>query len=238
MDERVLAAAENDARWCDLVCRAHGISTATQPGHWVALRRPPAVFPDAVTLLPSATAADVLRSAQDDSGCSVRDSFAALDLASLGFDELSEAQWLFRAPALPTVTAAALWSDVETGEELAEWAQAAGASDTYRRELLGEASVRFLALRGKDGLRAGAVATWSASVVGVTIVFTRKLTAHEAWKGLATAVAGHFPAVPLVCRAQGEGRKAALAHGFVETGPLRVWRRPVEGAASQSPGAG
>jgi len=30
----------------------------------------------------------------------------------------------------------------------------------------------------------------------------------------------------------GEAREAALAHGFLETGPLRVWRRPGEGAAT------
>jgi len=58
------------------------------------------------------------------------------------------------------------------------------------------------------------------------------MTAHEAWSSLATEVAGHFPALPLVGYEQGEAREAALAHGFVETGPLRVWRRPGESAAA------
>jgi hypothetical protein len=227
VDERVLAAAGTEAQWCDLVCRSHGISTAIQPGHWAASRRPPAALPDAVTLLPSAAAADVLGSVQEGSGASVTDSFAALDLASRGFEEQSAAQWLFRAPALPTVTVAAIWSDVETEQELADWAHAAGAPDAFRPELLGEASVRFLSVRGRFDARAGAIATRSAAVVGVTIAFATKMSHHEVWKGLANTLGGHFPAVPLVCRGQGEGRRAALAHGFVEIGPLRVWQRPV-----------
>ena len=39
VDDRVLAAADNNARWCDQICRLPGIPTATEPGYWVARRR-------------------------------------------------------------------------------------------------------------------------------------------------------------------------------------------------------
>ena len=39
VDDRVLAAADNNARWCDQICRLHRIPTATEPGYWVARRR-------------------------------------------------------------------------------------------------------------------------------------------------------------------------------------------------------
>jgi hypothetical protein len=70
VDDRVLWAAANNARWCDLVCRSHGIPTAMHPGVWVALRRAPELYPDAVTLLPGVVAEDALRSAPDGPGCS------------------------------------------------------------------------------------------------------------------------------------------------------------------------
>ena len=92
----MISAAENNGRWCDQVCRSQGIPTAMRRTHWVALERSPELYPDAVTLLPDATAEEVLASTQAGPGCSVKDSFAALDLATLGFEELFEARWIYR----------------------------------------------------------------------------------------------------------------------------------------------
>ena len=227
MDERVLAAAENHATWCDRVCRSRGVATAMQNDHWAALERPPAPLPDVVTLVPDADAGAVLERAQDGPGCSVTDSFARLDLAPLGFEEIAGAQWIHRPPALPTTTAAAIWSLVETEEELAAWALASGREATFGPELLRDDSVRVLAAHGRLGVRAGAVVSRSDSVVGVIDVFTTKaMDDVEAWATLPTAIAGFFVMVPLVGWVGPEQRDAALVYGFVETGPLRVWRRP------------
>jgi hypothetical protein len=227
MDERVLAAAENHAAWCDLACRSRGIATAMDDDHWVALQRPPDRIPDVVTLLPSADAEAVLQRAQDGPGCAVTDSFARLDLGRLGFEEIAGAQWVHRPPALPTVTAAAIWSVVETEEELDAWALASGREPTFGPQLLRDDAVRVLAARGRLGVRAGAVASRSGSVVGVIDVFTTKaMDDVEAWATLPTAIAGFFFGLPLVGWVGPEQREAALVYGFVETGPLRVWRRP------------
>jgi transposase-like protein len=61
MDARAVAAVRNNAEWCDAVCRAHGITTSFDPHVWVALRRSPPMYPDAVTLTECASASDVLR---------------------------------------------------------------------------------------------------------------------------------------------------------------------------------
>ena len=226
MDERVLAAAENYATWCDRACRSRGVATAMQTDHWVALQRPPEGVPDAVTLRESADADAVLQRAQEGPGCSVTDSFAQLDLAGRGFEEIAEAQWFHRAPALPTVTAAAIWSLVETDEELEAGALGSGREATFGPELLRDDSVRVLAAHGRFGVRAGAVVSQSGSVVGVIDVFTTKaMDDVEAWKTLPTAVAGFFTQVPLVGCVGPEQRDTALGAGFVETGALRVWRR-------------
>ena len=227
MDERVLAAAENDAAWCDLACRSRGVPTAMQNDHWVALQRPPDGVPDVVTLRPGADADAVLQRAQDGPGCSVRDSFAQLDLAARGFEEAAAAQWVHRKPALPTVTAAAIWEVVETDEQLEAWALASGREVPFGPELLRDDSVRVLGAYGRLGVRAGAVAYRSGSVVGVIDVFTTKaMDDVEAWATLPTAIGGFFYGLPLVGWVGAEQRDAALVYGFVETGPLRVWRRP------------
>ena len=228
MDDRVRCAAANNARWCDLVCRSHAIPTATQPGLWVALRRAPELYPDAVTLVPGVSAEVVVRSAQDGPGCSIKDSFADLELGRLGFDELFQAQWIFREPALPSKEAALAWSIVETNHALAEWAEAPGLSGTIRSELLRDSSVRILAARAPDGTKRGAIANQSASVVGVSNVFTTTGAVDEVWAGIANAVAAVFPSLPLVGYERGEHLQAALAAGFTAIGSLRVWlRRPV-----------
>jgi hypothetical protein len=65
VDDRLLAGADNNARWGDLTCRLHGIPTKTEPGSWVARRRSPDLYPDAVTLLPHAAAEDKEATAQE-----------------------------------------------------------------------------------------------------------------------------------------------------------------------------
>lgn len=85
--------AEN-AQWCDLVCP--GVFGARA---WTSLARPPQYYPDAVTLTPDATAADVLPYVDGSPGCSVKDSFATLDLP--GFSVLFEATWIACGPGVP-----------------------------------------------------------------------------------------------------------------------------------------
>ena len=65
-------------------------------------------------------------------GASVKDSYATLDLARHGFDELFEARWITHDPS----PAHSNWTVVQTAEELAEWTDAADLSNTLTPELL------------------------------------------------------------------------------------------------------
>jgi hypothetical protein len=224
MDDRVAAAADNNARWCDIVCRSHGIATALMPGHWVARQRAPKFFPDAVTCSADALPADVLELADDGPGCTVKDSFAALELAALGFEVLFEAQWIFREPQ-PATAASAPWSIVETEADLIEWTAAFGDSATLLPELLRDASVRILAARDRDGIAAGAIANRTGSVVGVSNVFTTSIAPDEAWSGLARALTDGSRSSAFVGYEHGEALDGALAAGFEPIGPLRIWLR-------------
>ncbi|MGW3996676.1 hypothetical protein ACWEF6_24585 [Amycolatopsis sp. NPDC004772] len=85
--------AEN-AAWCDLVCGGE-----FGPRAWTSPSRAPEFYPDAVTLAPDATAADILPFVDGSAGCSVKDSFATLALP--GFSVLFEATWIACGPGVP-----------------------------------------------------------------------------------------------------------------------------------------
>ncbi|WP_345409993.1 hypothetical protein [Nonomuraea salmonea] len=95
----VIAAARDNAAWCDLMCRAHGRPGMFAGVAWTNPVRTPPFYPDAVTLSPLATATDVLPHIDAGSGASVKDSFATLDLP--GFEVLFEAHWIHRPAPRP-----------------------------------------------------------------------------------------------------------------------------------------
>ncbi len=143
IDERVLAAARNNAAWCDAVCRAHGGVTRMTARLWWNEHESPPFYPRVVTLDPAATADDLRVLAEHDAtgaegaegaegaaaakgaegaDCAVKDGFAALDLAAQGFDPLFEARWIWRDPGPKSGASLALrWRVVATPDELAAW---------------------------------------------------------------------------------------------------------------------
>ncbi len=99
MTSDALAAADNNARWCDAVCRSHGLATRFTGDLWIAPEGSPRFYPDAVTLAPGASVADLL--AHVPRAESVKDSFAGLDLEPEGFGVLFDACWIAqRSPLL------------------------------------------------------------------------------------------------------------------------------------------
>jgi hypothetical protein len=223
-----VAPPPNNAEWCDLVCRLHGVPTAVEGGLWVARRRPPPLYPDAVTLRGGMSAAAVAAAVGDADEVSVKDSYADLGLAPYGFEVLFSARWIRREP--PRMRAAAAgWAVVDGRDELAEWCAAHGSAETFGPGILEDPSVAFVAARhGDDGrVLGGAIANRSAEVVGVSNVFTGPLPAAAAWADIARVVGSRFPGVPLVGYERGADLAAALAGGFADVAPLRVWvRRP------------
>jgi hypothetical protein len=219
MDARLPWAVRNNANWCDLVCRSHRIKTSFRPDLWATAERPPQFYPDAITLRPRLAEADVLSAISPGPGASVKDSFATLDLADHGYHELFEARWITHDPS----AAPSDWTVAQTGEELAEWTQAAGQMNILGPELLHHAGVRFLAAHDEDGISAGAVANLTGPVVGVSNVFTTTIGEDEAWAGIPAAVNAVFPSVALVGYEHDTSLRATTAAGFRDLGPLRVW---------------
>jgi hypothetical protein len=240
MDARAALAARNNAEWCDLVCRTHGVAGQFDEDAWVSPRRTPPLYPDAVSLSARATPGVLLDRVDRSPGCSIKDSFASLDLSTDGFRMLFEAEWIHRAPAGQSASVPLRWSLVRTPDELRAWSAAHGAGDLFRPALLDDPTVAILAAHAdgtiaggtiaESAIAAGVIANRSAAVVGVSNLFTAAGTGDawepgDVWAGAVAAITARFPGAPLVGYESGDSLAAAHRAGFTSTGPLRIWWR-------------
>ncbi len=226
MDPRLVAAVHNNACWCDIVCRSHGLPTVLSKQMWMAPDGSPRLYPDAVTLAPRLAADFVLNQIDTGPGCSVKDSFADLDLSEHGFIRLFDARWLFRAPASPRTRPRLGWQRIASDAELERWAVAADLEGIIRPELLRDPTVRVLAVRDEHAVMTGAIINRTGATVGLSNVFTTATGPASAWRDLPAAVCDVFAGVPIVGYEHGNALAAAAESGFEPIAPLRVWLKP------------
>ncbi|MGW5847323.1 hypothetical protein ACWFQ8_05010 [Streptomyces sp. NPDC055254] len=243
IDARLRRAVLNNAGWCHAVCAAHGLPGGFGDGAavWASAERTPPLYPDAITLDASVSAEGVLLGIDTDgSGCSVKDSFARLDLDGDGFEVIVEAQWIHRPAGAPVPAAAdggdggdggdedLVWSRVGSPAELEAWEAAWGGEEStglFRPELLRE-DIAFLAGRSGGRIVAGAVGSLGSGVVGVSNLFTdEEERADAVWAAVLARVTALWPDADVVGYESGDDLDAALRHGFAPLGPLRVWLR-------------
>ena len=183
---------------------------------WTTPSRSPQYYPDAVTLDRAVTVDEVLARVDAGPGCSVKDSFATLDLAPHGFDVLFEAEWIERpAGAEPPPPAhEARWRRVDDRRELqaweAAWAGASGSRSIFRPALLDHPEVAVLAGRARELVVAGAVLNRAAGAVGLTNVFARDGDLRGAWSAAVAAAVELFPNDSIVGYESGDD--LGLAH--------------------------
>lgn len=213
-------AAANNAAWCASMCRAHDIETSNDGRVWRGPVRTPLYYPDAVTLVPGLAAEEVLAGVDASPGCSVKDSFADLDLSAHGFEVLFDAEWIARpAVALPAGDSL----EWRASTDLTAWETAWSSGETpglFTARLLDDPTVLVVEGRDDDGaIAAGAVLNRSGAEVGVSNVF------GDGFAGAVRAAADLLGAASLVGYESGEDLDAALRVGFRSLGPLRVWLR-------------
>ncbi|TGB06280.1 hypothetical protein [Streptomyces sp. MZ04] len=240
-ERAVRAAVRNNAEWCDAVCRAHAVPGEFGGEAWTSARRTPPLYPDAVTLTPDASPGDLVSRIDTGSpGCSVKDSFARLDLAPLGFWVLFEAQWIHRpADKAGAVGKAGMspsqyvsWGPLADADALpaweTAWADGEEGGGLFRAELLSDDTMFLAGASAAGEIVAGAVVSRSESVVGVSNLFARGDAPggeESAWAGCLAEVARLWPGLPVVGYESGESLDAAVRAGFTPIGPLRVWLR-------------
>ena len=124
----------------------------------------------------------MLRSIDDSRGCSIKDSFASVDLSGDGFRLLFEAEWIHREPPRDPGKPLLSWSVVREADELSVWATAHGGGEIFGPDLLDDPAVATLAAHDGGGLVAGVIGNRSASVAGLSNLFVRNADSGRVWR--------------------------------------------------------
>ncbi len=225
-------AAANNAELCDVVCRTHGLAGRFDDDAWTSRTRTPPLYPDAVTLVPECSVPELLARVDPSPGCSIKDSFASLDLAPFGFRALFDAQWIARAPSTAApVAAGERWTVVREQDAFATWEQAwrgdDGLPDVLLVDLLSQDSLSVVAEVVGGRVVAGALLNRSSEVVGISNFFDAG-GSSSSWEGCVAFAATLFPESTLVGYEAGNALGAVRTVGFDAPGRLRVWIHDVE----------
>jgi len=186
-------------------------------------------YPDAVYLLPEIDLEQLMAAIDTGEGCSVKDSFARLDLTVAGFQPLFRAEWLVRDSPEAGATDrrwSALTSEKQLAEWEAAWAESPEGSGFFRPALLADATVGVLAAFDGDRVVAGAVANRSATAIGLSNVFDTGGDLESAWFGAASAARARWGHMPIVSYDSGPSLEAAHGAGYRSIGELVVWLKP------------
>ncbi len=188
------------------ICEARGSPGEFSATLWLHRQGTPPFYPDVVTLTGSDTASEqeeaiavLVRSRKGE--WSVKDSYAALDLAPLGFEVLFEAEWIgIEADHIPAAQEQPLtWKRIATAQELQDWERAWGAgapSQTphiFVEPLLRNPDIVFLAAFDGDALCGGGILNRQADVVGHSNVFAIRKRERTIRTGLLQKAAEIFP---------------------------------------------
>ena len=243
MTSKYLAlAAQNNAHWCDAVCRAHDLPGEFHEELWLTRRGTPRFYPDVVTTAgaeaaPAQTAAiaDLVMSNRQREWF-VKDSFNCLRLQTLGFRPLFDAEWIAMSGARSDVVhhqSGHRPTIVSDEDGLTAWEQSwAGANAAasgpqtrvFKPRLLADDNIRFVSIKGADGGDGGGILNRGANVVGLTNLFGSKL--DRVWRDLIVLASEIFPGAPLVGYEHGDDLSLAKLAGFEAIGHLRIWRLP------------
>ena len=225
------AAVANNALWCDAVCRSHGYPGVFSARLWINVDHGLDFYPNAITLCPDVSAAEIAAVRDLSRRYAVKDSFALLDLVPDGFKLLFEAEWITRTPAPAEPGQPGLsWGTVTDAGELGRWEAAWAQGDTaggplFRPELLTDPRCAILACRRDGDLVAGIIAYTAARVTGISNLFGAGLGAGQLWASALQAVTALRPHLPIVGYEHGIDLTAARQAGCQALGPLRVWIR-------------
>src|SRR5215468_10079713 len=182
-------AARNNALWCDAVCRAHDRPGEFHESLWLTRLGAPRFYPDAVTLSgvesapPQIETIAALVGSTREREWAVKDSFQSLELNSLGFETLFDAEWIAMCAPPPDLKPAAEYRSarVTSKAELIAWEQAwageavnaAAISEPrlFKPRLLADTNNVFVSIQGDGGIVGGGILNRGADVVGLSNLF-------------------------------------------------------------------
>jgi len=155
--------------------------------------------------------------------CSIKDSFADLDLTPYGFQPLFEATWISRVAPVRAGPGNG-WAIVSEPEEVDSWLQACGLGDVLTVAFARDPSVRVAQFKPAGRVLAGGVLNGTGSVVGLSNVFSLDGSLNP-WEELTALCSEVFPGRPIVGYERADDLKAAIMSGFEPVGALIVWQQ-------------
>ena len=236
MSWQTSACVSNSLGWYEAILRPHGVMGAIASGVWTCRQRVPPYYSNAITVDSSDPAAqtEVLRELAKDlrRPFSVKDSFAALELAPLGLRPLFDAEWMWRDPSAGPLEGGRRdldWRRVTNIEELDEWEAAwrlnGSPADTrvFLPDLLATGDVVLLAGHQGDRIVAGCAANHTPGVVGFSNFFAEDADREPVVASALGAVLLLAPGVPVVGYDRGDDLAHAKRLGFRTVGELQIW---------------
>ncbi len=227
------AAVRNNAFWCDAVCKALGLPGEFTATVWFHRRGTPPFYPDVVTLTEAdgETTEAIATLVNDDTrDWAVKDSYAALDLAPLGFRMLFEAEWIgIRNPV--SAPSPITWQRMRNAADFSrweqEWEKANGpvTQKIFAEPLLADPEIAFLLAFENGRPLGGGILNLHAGAVGLSNLFAEGGRGEDIRRGLIGQAAALYPREPLVGYEHGDDLDEALRTGFELLGTLRVWLR-------------
>lgn len=220
-------AAATNAAWCAAVCASHGIATRVDAHRWWAPQRTPDLYPDAQTLTSGVSTNALVAGIDVSSGCAVKDSFADVDLAQMGFAVLFEARWLWFQHVGAAVGSSS-GDVVSSAADFDRWTAAWGSShpgdarSPWRLPLLHQPGVHLFSwAAGGNAVTAGCAVFVGTSAATVSNTFA--VPGHPGPS--ATDVLGAAASVADGRPLTGYDPSRSSRASAVDLGPLRVWTR-------------
>lgn len=237
MDKSILRTAiQNNALWCDLVCRAHNSEGEFFDAFWVNSDEVPLLYPNFITLQPFKNHKERLEQLsvflQENENCSisVKDSYKELAIENWNMKKIIEDDWIWLALEKKSSVPKNKWKKVSTKRELAMWTAAWSDEDrdleeTFPSLLLEEGDVYFLGEFNNSQITKGAIVFQTDDSIGVSNVFSQNSTDSIFWRELVDNMRFNFPDTLLVGYETGKSLACALDAGFESCGKLSVWAR-------------
>jgi hypothetical protein len=233
MSKLLEQAALNNAELCELICSSNGIRGSFHEDYWFSKHNVSNYYPDFVTLKKDIDQQKLnlkLSSYSQPRIWTLKDSFNMLDLLSLNFKVLFDANWITLSRTSSSINSTdAVWRQIETEESLIDWEKAWRhnwrplQTVLFRSTLLQKSSIAFYAAYKKDEIVAGFIVNQSNGVVGLSNIFTPSTNVQNYWNEAVNIIQKSYPKIPIVGYERGDELVTALTCGFEVIGQLRVW---------------
>jgi len=174
-------AINNNAQWCMRMWQSHGLKVEKFEGLVYCPSKTPDFYPNIVTIQKGARRSEQLISdlitQNNDQKISIKDSFAELDLHSLNFKRLFDAQWLyFSNPPAQIQQSNLLWRTVKNEEDLKNWEKnwderEGDVSRIFTTPLLNDPTIEFWSGYSRNEIQAGYVSNVTGNFVGLSNIF-------------------------------------------------------------------